>query len=178
MGILEYKYDMLQKRHVPPQFKSRLDSTIEYWWIDKVAPETTLELRNADHVRKALIPDNKIELSDHEKFLENYASLPRIDFLLKDLRANTFFGGVNLVETDIGLEIGKFIGKRGYLGQGLAKLATFHFIQFLKVNLRDETDIYAKTKINNKKNIELNKSLGFSCLDKIDAEFVLMFKKL
>ena len=64
-----------------------------------------------------------------------------------------FIGGVNLVLTKNGLEIGKYIGNPLYLKKGIAKLATLSLLEFVKDILPNGTEIFARTMAKNVVNI-------------------------
>lgn len=174
-SFLKIKNELNQNDVVPSRFICSEKKSYTFQWINKCPAESILNIRNADHI---LAFSKGISKEEHLNFINKYANLERIDFAIFCLDDSSWIGGVSLNKTEFGLEIGKYIGNKNYLGKGLAKKFMFSFIKFIKEFLPAGTLIYAKTKINNTRNIELNKKLGFMTLKKIDDNFILMKREL
>ena len=81
-----------------------------------------------------------------------------------------------MVKTNLGWEIGKYIGNKNFERRGIAKRATESLIFFISEEFKFISKIYSKTKIKNFTNIKLNEILGFRKERILDEEFLLMKK--
>ena len=116
----------------------------------------------------------KITANDHSNFISKYNQQDRLDFIIKENSENKYIGGVNLVKTNLGWEIGKYIGNKNFERRGIAKRATESLIFFISEEFKFISEIYSKTKIKNFTNIKLNEILGFRKERILDEEFLLM----
>lgn len=122
--------------------------------------EYVVKWRNDPDIKKWMFNQEKLT---KEKHLE-WFRLPkanRIDYMVCDKRNGKPIGTVNFTNIkDKETEAGKLLGDRLYLGKGYAKEAFGLWIRvgFKKFGFEN---IYVLTQISNKRNIELNKKLGF-----------------
>ena len=161
----------------PDSFTSKRGDEIFFKIITKSDPNHVLMMRNATNVTEQ-IDTNQISLTDHLSFLNSYDNHSRIDFILHDKATSMPIGGVNVVHTNLGLEIGKYIGNEKYLGRGIAKQATKSFLEYLAIYLPKGTVVLSKTKKSNAVNIAINQDLGFDIDKSYDSAFLIMRKYL
>lgn len=171
-SFLEKKKRLTSEKKVPQPFVSSAQK-FHFIWIFECDPNEVLRLRNADNVLNMTSAIRKISPAEHANFINRYALIPRIDFMIVNDEENISIGGVNLCLTDRGLEIGKYIGESRYLGRGIAKEAMFSFLNFLREEFHG-IEILARTRRDNSRNIHLNSKLGFSLCDDLGDEFILM----
>jgi len=177
-NFLEKKEILLSKNITPASFQSKDGLFLSLSWITNCRASDVLNIRNADHVLRSLGNQEKITLENHSKFIMQYSQDNRLDFIIKENIHNNYIGGVNLVKTNIGWEIGKYIGNKNFEKRGIAKRATQSFIRFISEEFKFISRIYSKTKIKNINNIKLNEILGFRKERVLDEEFILMKKIL
>ena len=161
----------------PDSFTSKKGDEIFFKVITESDPNHVLIVRNAANVRDKIDTD-EISLTDHLTFLNSYDNRSRIDYILHDKATSMPIGGVNIVHTDLGLEIGKYIGDEKYLGRGIAKQATRTFLKYLSTYLPKGTVVLSKTKKSNMVNIRINQDLGFNIDRSHGNSFVIMRKYL
>lgn len=125
-----------------------------------------------------MIDKNAITIEEHRVFLEEYENSPRLDFLFIEDESSEVIGGVNIVSTKLGLELGKYVGVSKYLGQGIAKAGTQSFLSFLANSGAAGLHIISRTRSSNYRNIGLNQSLGFTIKSDLNDAYVLMEKLL
>ena len=125
-----------------------------------------------------MIDRNAITIEEHHIFLKDYPDAPRLDFLFIEDESSEVIGGVNIVSTNLGLELGKYVGASKYLGQGIAKAGTQSFLSFLSNSGAAGFPIISRTKSSNYRNIGLNLSLGFTIKKSQNDAYVLMEKLL
>ena len=173
---------LLQSQNLCPNiFFDRYGRKYSFNWIDNCPIDLVLSLRNADTVIQQMTKRNKITQEQHHKFIQVYSSLPRIDFMIRDDDANQYIAGVNVNLTNLGLELGKYIGNPDYLGRGVGLSMTHAFLDYLTKNFISFSPvmtIYARTLRLNSRNINLNMKLGFQIHKSIDSELILMKKVL
>lgn len=173
--LIEIKQKLINDKLCPKSFIAYDQKIYFFNWIFDCCSKSVLEIRNANHVLNFMSNSHKISLIEHSNFLSNYLNLPRIDFMI--LEGKKIVGGVNIVLTKKGLEIGKYIGNKKYLKKGIAKLSTINLLYFIKDYLPKETNIFSRTMANNYDNIALNKKIGFEIFKEADdAGFILMKK--
>lgn len=153
---------------------SSLNETYEWIWLPNSNPTNLLAIRNAEHVRVNMRNSTPISMEGHLDFLRKYNTLQRIDLVLVSKELNQYVGGMNISLTGHGFEIGKYIGNSSYLGKGISYKMSQNFIDFLKKNLNELTEIHAVTKIDNFKNINLNFKLGFRIIRRVEEDNWLM----
>jgi len=176
--FLEKKEILLAENKTPASFISKDGLSLSLSWITNCRAADVLNIRNADHVLRSLGSQEKITFEDHSKFIQKYHKNNRLDFIIKENLYNNYVGGVNLVKTNLGWEIGKYIGNKNFEKRGIAKRATESFIIFISKEFKFINRIYSKTKIKNFTNIKLNEILGFRKEQVLDEEFILMKKIL
>jgi hypothetical protein len=158
------KKNLLRNQNSNPDIcEDRQGRKYTFEWIDKCPFDSILKLRNAESVLQFMVDKNKITLGQHSKFIGTYSSRPRLDFMIREDLTNQYVAGVNIKLTDIGLELGKYIGNSEYLGYGLGIAMTNSFLYFIKnnyTNLLKEITVYARTMSTNVGNINLNKTVG------------------
>ena len=177
-NFLEKKELLITNNITPRSFNSKDGISLSLSWITNCKASDVLEIRNADHVISNLKKKEKISKDDHTKFIAKYSRANRLDFIIKENFANKYIGGVNLVKTNLGWEIGKYIGDKNFEKRGIAKRATESLIIFITEEFKFISKIYAKTKIKNLTNIKLNELLGFKTECILDKDFLLMKKFL
>lgn len=176
-NFLSIKNELIKKNIVPKKFKIKKD-TFFFKWISDCSIKDVLNIRNQPNVLNFFVNDKPISLKEHNQFLMNYDSLDRIDFIIVQEITHKLVGSVYLTKTKIGMEIGKYIGNKDFLGQGIAKKFTNEFILFIIKYFSEINAVFSKTKFNNKKNINLNYSLGFKDQGMNTKGFLIMKKEL
>tara|TARA_B100000579_G_scaffold437201_1_gene465612 strand:- start:2259 stop:2804 length:546 start_codon:yes stop_codon:yes gene_type:complete len=172
-NFLKIKLDILSNNFVPNSFISKDKQTFYFKWIMRCDSKKLLEIRNSRYVRIMMNDTKPISIKEHNNFLLNYSDLPRIDFIICDKKYNQLIGSVNLNLTELGLEIGKYIGDKNFLGIGIAKQAMIQFLEYLQLYF-PQCSFFSKTKKENIVNIALNEKLGFKFYKKIGKEYILM----
>lgn len=146
-------------------------------WVFNCNTEEVLRVRNQEDVLKMMTDPAPISKVNHEQFLSKYDQLPRIDFMVCSADKKLPIGGCNCALTKNGIELGKYIGNSNYLGKGLAKSFTQLFITMLIEHFYGY-ELVARTRKENKRNIMLNKKLGFTTSTILDQEYILMKRTL
>ena len=168
------KSELMLGGTVPEAFGMGLNDMYSWIWLPSADPRQVLEMRNAKHVRSNMRNSAFIAMETHSEFLEEYASLPRIDFVLINKEFGHYIGGMNICLTNNGFEIGKYIGNESYLGKGLSYGMAKSFLEFFKRNFSGIESVYAITKIENFPNINLNFKLGFKIIQRVNIDYWLM----
>ena len=170
--FLKWKEYLISQNMSPSAFVCD-DEAFFFELINHCKPEDVLRVRNADNVISMMGIPRRISLSEHLHFIKNYSDFPRLDFMIISENEKFPIGGVSLCLTELGLEVGKYIGDSRFLGRGLAKAAMLNFINFLAIELPRQ-EVFARTRNDNKKNIILNEKLGFFLCKELPENFVLM----
>ena len=176
-NFLEIKEKLILENKTPLSFNSKDGLSLNLDWITNCGASEVLKIRNAEHVL-ANLDKGKISEEDHLKFISKYNKANRLDFIIKSNLENEYVGGVNLVKSNLGWEIGKYIGNKNYERRGIAKRATESMINFIAKEFKYISKIYAKTKIKNITNIKINEIIGFKTIRILDENFLLMQKFL
>ena len=95
-----------------------------------------------------------------------------INFDLIEKKSKNIDKIFNLKKTKIGVEIGKYILNKNYLGKGIAKKATINLIDFV-FKRTNEKKIFAITNVENNINLLLNTKLGFK-INAVKKNFYIM----
>lgn len=172
--ILRRKLKLLQDNRVPDSFVTSSGETFEWIWLPSSDPNQILSIRNSPHLLLNMRNVLPITMESHLNFLESYNSLQRIDFVLINKERDQYVGGMNIVLTFHGFEMGKYIGNSDYLGRGVAYQMSLNFLRFLKENVSEIKTICAVTKTDNIKNLNLNFKLGFKIMRRVDDDYWLM----
>ena len=148
--------------------------------LSKKHTESVIKWRNEASNFKFLADQAKLTKSKQEKFLKNYSSLNRIDFVLIDKKTKSPHGTFSLTNVFSDRpEIGKLLGTREIRGKGIAYRATKTLLDFafIELNLKK---VYAITRSDNVANNHLNQKLGFKIIgnEKINSKkFIIMSLK-
>ena len=172
--IRKTKSRLILDNKVPNDFVSDSGDIFKWLWLSSSDIGHLLDLRNAEHVRKNMRNTSPISEQMHLDFLKKYHSLQRIDFILYHQESGEYIGGINIALTSYGFEIGKYISNIRYLGKGLAFPMTKNFLDYVKKNVKEIENIYAVTKLDNYKNINLNFKLGFKIVKLVEEKYWLM----
>ena len=178
LDLVQLKQDLVAQRSVPLPFTSRDGRKFSFHWISDCPIDDVLSLRNAPHTLEFATERRVISADEHRAFLFAYSSKARFDFVIYCDTSGEWVGGMNVVLTEHGLEMGKHIGHAGYLGCGVGKGATIVFLDYLKGKLPSSTVIVARTKKNNQINISLNEDVGFTIVEGLPDDFILMRRVL
>ena len=170
--FLNLKYKLIQLRKLPHPFYSKNGRELIFQWIDLCEPSLILQIRNSIDVVQMSSSNKEVSKKEHNFFIKNYLKLPRIDLVIIDQLTNKYVGSVNINLTNYGLEIGKYIGDKKFLGTGIAYYGMISFLKFLKIYLSGKK-IVAKTMKNNEVNIHINKKLGFLNIKVLDDKYFL-----
>ena len=139
-----------------------------------------IKWRNESSNFKFLADQEKLTKTKQKKFLENYSSLNRIDFILIDKKTSKPHGTFSLTNVFSSRpEIGKLLGTKEIRGKGIAFRATKTLLDFAFRELQLEK-VYAITRTDNIANNHLNQKLGFKIIgnEKINSkEFIIMSLK-
>ena len=172
--LIDKKYNLIKNNVVPDYFLTKSNKNYEWIWLPNSNPNQLLAIRNADHVLLNMRGTSPISMNTHIKFLEVYELLPRIDFILVDKDNGQYVGGINLSLTRYGFEVGQYIGNSAYLGKGVGFQMSRSFITYVKENFEDIKKIYAVTRRENFKYINLNIKLGFKTIRPVESYYLLM----
>lgn len=134
--------------------------TFSFAWIDRCRAEEVLTVRNAPHVIEQMRTREAIGAADHRRFLEHYGAMDRYDFILIDDRTGRYVGAFYITNLSTAPEIGKYVGDRAYLGQGIARRAMQCLLDFCRC-LTGLRRLSAFTRADNPRNLALNEALGF-----------------
>ena len=125
--------------------------------------------RNKNKIRKFSLSHEKLTLKAHLAWFEN-TKKTRFDYLYYDTKDMKPIGLVSLemnkydrTETR-SFELSKYIGDESYLGKGYALEASEALINWV-FEKRIADCIFAITKIDNHRNIKVNRKLGFKIED-------------
>jgi hypothetical protein len=168
--FIKKKNILLLNNTLPKFFLDKDKKKYCFAWIVNCNPSEVIFLRNRNEVVNASMT-KKIKPIDHSIFIKNYQNMARIDLIIKD--RSLMVGGVSIVLTEIGLEIGKYIGRKEYLGRGIAKTATISLLNFFDKEFIS-TELYSKTQKKNIINISINEKLGFVLDRELNDGFILM----
>lgn len=177
-NFISIKDDLLRKKLTPREFYAKDSKQYKFDWIVNCDQKSVLKLRNSDNVLKYMNTTDKITFENHNEFIKEYLSLKRIDFMIISTDLEILVGCVNLVLTNHGWEIGKYIGNLQFHGKGIAKRATISLIEFFQFYFPCVKCIFAKTKVYNNSNIYINRSIGFIDYKNLSNDFILMKKFL
>ena len=136
-------------------------------------PERVLNIRNNKLVREMMNNSNIISLEEHLKFISDYKKLERSDFIILDKSSSEYVGSINFKKNKDQIEIGKYIGNTDYLKRGIAYESVNCMLRVLK-NIKNRPKVFAKTKVNNFRNISLNESLGLKNIHDEGDGFIRM----
>jgi RimJ/RimL family protein N-acetyltransferase len=175
--FLEKKQALMSELALPLGFSDKDGDKFIFKWINCVPDEKLLKIRNAPNVLKNMRNTHPISLESHQEFVGNYHSIPRLDFICIHDSSGDVVGGLNIVNTVHGYEIGKYIGNDKYLQSGIAYPMSRSFISFIQDRVQEVAKINAVTKITNYKNINLNFKLGFKIIKLVDDHYWLMSVK-
>jgi RimJ/RimL family protein N-acetyltransferase len=177
-NLLSFKQDLVARHSLPLPFIARDGRKFSFHWISDCPTNDLLALRNAPHVLEFVNGRRPISIDDHRGFISDYFSKARLDFVIYCDTSKEWVGGVSVVQKEHYLEMGKYIGHTGYLGGGVGKGASIAFLEYLKGEFPPSTTIVARTKTNNHINISLNEDIGFSIVEWLPDDFVLMRRVL
>lgn len=178
VDLVKFKQDLIRLNIVPSTFYCKNGKKFSFYWLPDCPTNEVLALRNAPNVLSQMSSPDIITAEEHNSLLATYLKKQRFDFILYCDTSCEWVGGVNVVKSFYGLEIGKYIGKSAYLGNGIAKKATLALIDYLSLILPSKTEIIARTKADNWINISLNMSIGFSTKKYLPDDFILMGRVL
>ena len=157
-----------------------LDPDLAFEIIDDKHTNHIIKWRSDPSNFSFLAEQEKLTKTKQRKFLKNYTSLNRIDFILVDKQTRKPHGTFSLknIFSDRP-EIGKLLGTKELRGKGIAYKATKALLSFAfrELNLKK---VYAITKPDNISNIRLNQKLGFKIIgnEKINSrKFIIMTLK-
>ena len=157
-----------------------LDPDLAFEIIDDKHTSHIIKWRSDSSNFSFLAEQEKLTKTKQRKFLKNYTSLNRIDFILVDKQTRKPHGTFSLknIFSDRP-EIGKLLGTKELRGKGIAYKATKALLSFAfrELNLKK---VYAITKPDNISNIRLNQKLGFKIIgnEKINSrKFIIMTLK-
>ena len=132
--------------------------------INEIHSKNIVKWRNDPQMNKFFYDRSKYTLKSQREFLANYVQHDRIDLILVDKENNQYVGVFTLKNLSKHPELGKILGKKAYRGKGLAKKASFYFLQFAFDFFKID-QIFAETKVSNIGNIRLNEKLGFKIVN-------------
>ena len=157
-----------------------LDPDLAFEIIDDKHTSHIIKWRSDSSNFSFLAEQEKLTKTKQRKFLKNYTSLNRIDFILVDKQTRKPHGTFSLknIFSDRP-EIGKLLGTKELRGKGIAYKATKALLSFAfrELNLKK---VYAIIKPDNISNISLNQKLGFKIIgnEKINSrKFIIMTLK-
>ena len=156
------------------------DPDLAFEIIDDKHTNHIIKWRNDPSNFSIFAVQEKLTKTKQRKFLKNYTSLNRIDFILVDKQTRKPHGTFSLknIFSDRP-EIGKLLGTKELRGKGIAYKATKALLSFAfrELNLKK---VYAIIKPDNISNISLNQKLGFKIIgnEKINSrKFIIMTLK-
>lgn len=174
--FLQIKKSLFELKEVPSAIEVPKIGKVSFQWITDSDPSKVLEIRNAPHVLE-MISTPPLSEDQHKNFLAAYDKLPRMDFIFLNQPVGELIGAVSLVMKNSKIELGKYIGRRNYLGFGIGFLASNQLLEFIAPHIRNET-IYIRTKRDNFPNIAVNEKLGFHSPKNVDDFFIEMKKEI
>jgi len=138
-----------------------LGQGLEFALLGPEHTDAVLRWRNDDAVVGSFRTATGLAREAHERFLGDYETNDRVDFVLVDTTCDVPVGVFYLTGlASCRPEIGKYIGEVRYRGRGIAKRATRALTAFAFEWLRLD-ELYAVTRVDNERNILLNEALGF-----------------
>ena len=140
--------------------------------FNQINQSNFLKLVNVKRVRGYFSKSKKITRKEHDNYISNYMKKSIINFVLIEKKSKNIVGIFNLKKTKIGVEIGKYILNKNYLGKGIAKKATINLIDFV-FKRTNEKKIFAITNVENNINLLLNTKLGFK-INAVKKNFYIM----
>ena len=160
------------------------DSTVIHYkkyYHDESIQYPTLSLCFKTPFNKTRLEDMSINInaSSYLEFLEGKhfrTDMPHYDYQNIINNISEYIGAVNIVFKENRWEIGKYIGNSNYHGKGIAKNSTISMINYFKKYFPFYNELYARTREDNKINIELNKRIGFTIYKHVANNYILMKK--
>lgn len=144
---------------------------INYSLLSEAESRIIWKARNEECVRKWMNNTTEISWDEHSKFLNSLKyRTDRIYFAVK--QNSQIIGSVNLNPYDAIERIG-YSGRYLlplYIGKGLGLKMSYEFMHYI-LSQRIVDIIYAKTKVNNERNLRVNSLLGYREI-KRDIDFV------
>ena len=147
-------------------FRKTLPERFRFELVSERHSEAIIRWRNDPENRDAFFAARRLTMEDQARFLEDYGSRDRVDFVLIDEEKRKAVGVFTLKELHTAAELGKLLGEKEYRGRGIARSATLAILQFGFTWLQ-LPEIVAQTQKANDLNIHLNLKLGFV----IESEF-------
>ena len=178
---LEYNLIKIASNFIDTNKKCKfLDPDFAFEIIDDKHTEHIIKWRNDPSNFTFHVDQEKLTKTKQRKFLKNYSSLNRIDFVLVDKNTRKPHGTFSLTNVFSNRpEIGKLLGTKAIRGKGVAYRATKALLNFAFKELTLEK-VYAITKFDNISNNHLNQKLGFKIIGskKINSrKFIIMTLK-
>tara|TARA_B100000378_G_scaffold191075_1_gene155314 strand:- start:631 stop:1197 length:567 start_codon:yes stop_codon:yes gene_type:complete len=150
-----------------------LDPDYSFELVDKKHTKHIMKWRNDPEIKSQFFEQEKLTEEKQQKFLKNYGSLNRIDFILVDKKTREPYGSFHLTNLSSNRpEIGKLIGNKELRGKGIAYKSTMTLLSFAFEELK-LYKVYAKTKQSNISNINLNQKLGFTIIGKEEIDGII-----
>lgn len=133
-----------------------------YYWelIGEKHSPWIIKWRNDPCINSYFIRSDKIHEKSQDDFLKRYPTLNRIDFVLNSIEKAKPIGVFYLTNIFEKAENGLYIGEKDFRGKGLARISMACVIEFGFNHLQFQ-NLYSKTLKENKRNIALNKKIGF-----------------
>ena len=157
-----------------------LDPDFAFEIIDDRHTNYIIKWRNEPSNFKFFVNQEKLNKTKQHKFLKNYTSLNRIDFVLVDKKIRKPYGTFSLTNIFSDRpEIGKLLGNAEIRGKGIAYRATRDLLNFAFQDLKLKK-VYSVTRSDNISNNHINKKLGFKIIgnEKIKSrKFIIMSLK-
>ena len=180
-NTLEYDLMKIASNFIDANKKFKfLEPDFTFEVIDDKYTDYIIKWRNEPSNFKFFADQDKLTKAKQQKFLKNYSSLNRIDFVLVGKKTRKPHGTFSLTNVFSNRpEIGKLLGTKEIRGKGIAYRATKTLLNFAfrELNLKK---VYAITRSDNIANNHLNKKLGFKIIgsEKINSEkFIIMSLK-
>ena len=137
--------------------------------------ECIIRWRNLEHVSSNSINNSQVFTAERhlQWFVETRNS--RIDYIVELREKKIPIGSLSFqhhfnTKEQRGALISKYIGEPEYLGKGIGKEMTYHWLKF-GFNALKLDYVVAIVKSSNYANITLNKFLGFAILDNVPQSF-------
>jgi len=175
--FIKNKNELQISNKTPDTFVSNAGDLYTWIWITAADPVRVLALRNTKNVLESIRDPKPISFDTHSKFISTYDQRDRVDFVCIHHLSGDYIGSVNINRTLYGYELGKYIGNPDYLGRRLALPMTKSFLIYVASHFKPPLNIVAVTRIENERNIRLNKNLGFVIVGIVDSRYYLMKKK-
>lgn len=165
--FLKIKEKILNKNLIPNSFES-----FKFVGFDKVNHKNFYLLISKKRLRGSFKKNINLTYAKHLNYVKNYNNKPIINYILVSIKTKKIIGLFSIKKTDIGHEIGKSILNEKYLGKKIAKKATIQLIDFFFKKIKKK-NIYSVTSMQNTKNINLNKKLGFIIVKKKKKYYIM-----